>query len=308
MGILSASCNKDVGSVDPLLGSLVNDFIRLEHSLGHGGRARAYAARDERTGEVRAVKVALHARNTSLELEATMLRRAESPDIGTLYDYGLLADGRPFIVRNLVDGEALNTLRRRWHCSVECALTIGARVGSLLNALHEKAIVHRDVKPHNIIVPINKGVPAFSAATLIDFDVACVLTQRLATGHLCAEPGFVFGTPTYMAPEIMLGRAATRATDIYSLGITMYKLIYGREPMSDEAFEQVPIGEGMPRVFMGPLVLRKLSEDVVVTGADSVPYGVRQLIQAMLRRDPSNRPSLQDEVIPQCQLALSHLH
>jgi serine/threonine-protein kinase len=289
-------------SPDLLPGTIVCGDLCIEQLLGRGGLAAAYEVRQQSTGRSLTLKLAHRSTNKTLRVEADLFKALDSPEIGTLYDFGTLPDGRPYLVRGLVRGETLYSFLR-W--GVGSVLQIATRIGTLLATLHRKRILHRDVKPGNIIVPQLNDRPYFADARLIDFDFARSMDVSCPVQLECAGPGDPLGTVRYMAPEILQGRIPTEASDTYGLGVTLYEMLCGYTPMVEERVDRLSSVLGVRRVYIGPFVLRKINEDVHLPSDPAIPRDLRDLIERMLSREPRTRPSLTDEVIPHCEATLS---
>ncbi len=200
----------------------------LAEEIGEGGMATVYRARD---GELRrdvAVKVLFPHLAKRPEIVRRFHREAraaaglEHPNILKIFDVGGGDDGvPPFIVMELIRGRSLLAeIEQRGAVLAEVAAAIGALLADALAAAHRASIVHRDVKPANVMVA-NDG-----RVLLADFGVARLETED----SLVTKTGAVLGTPAYMAPEQATGDTATARSDLYSLGVTMYQLAAGMLP------------------------------------------------------------------------------
>ncbi|MFI1583961.1 protein kinase [Embleya sp. NPDC020630] len=197
--------------------------------------------------------------------------RLEHPNIVRMLDI-LHEDGELFLVMELLDGESLDRilLRRRLDIGQSCA--IGVALGNALDVAHRAGIVHRDVKPSNVVLCRSGRVVLLDFGIAVDSVVARGLT---ATGH-------VIGTPLYMAPETIAGYDIGAGMDVYALGCIVYRMLRGRLP---EEFD----GRNVARVLMA-----KVSQDIApLTPADvpGIPRALVGLVGRMLERDPTRRPS-----------------
>jgi serine/threonine-protein kinase len=199
----------------------------IESLLGEGGMGRVYKARDpliERTVAIKTLGVELEGGELA-EFRERFLREARSagrvnhPNVVTIFDVGELADGTAFITMEYVEGRTLRALLDAGPpLPVAESCRIGARVGEALAAAHRHGIVHRDVKPPNIMLG------ADGAVKLMDFGIA-----RLPDG-MRTRTGLIVGTPTYLAPEQIVGRGADKRSDIYALGVVLYEMLTGVPP------------------------------------------------------------------------------
>jgi len=208
--------------------------------------------------------------------EARYAASLSHPGIARVFDYGESATGpaddeRPdtataYLVMELVEGEPLSaTLARESRMSVDAALDIIAQAASALAAAHDAGIVHRDVKPGNLLITPEGQVK------ITDFGIA-----RAALAAQLTQSGMVMGTAQYVSPEQATARPITTATDIYSLGVVGYECLAGRPPFTAET----PIALALAHVHKPPPPL-----------PDDVPAQVAALIGQMLAKEPSNRPA-----------------
>jgi eukaryotic-like serine/threonine-protein kinase len=202
----------------------------LGQSLGSGGMATVVAGHDRMLD--RPVAIKLLGRYQQPDARARLLREARAaarlhhPNVVAVYDTGE-HDGQPFIVMELVRGGTLaDLLRERGRLDVEEAVGIALGVLDALAVAHAAGIVHRDVKPGNVLLPHDGGVK------LSDFGIAKALED--ATSGLTAT-GTVLGTPTYLAPELIHGESAGPAADVYSVGCVLFELLTGRPPFTGES-------------------------------------------------------------------------
>jgi hypothetical protein len=203
---------------------------RLEASLGRGGMAEVFRARDERLGRTVAVKVILpsfasepHFAERFLR-EARMVASLEHPHILPVYDSGD-ENGVPYLVMPYLQGGTLVERMAAGAVSPGSALRWIGELATALDAAHAHGVLHRDVKPANVLLG------AGDRALLADFGIAKsgeAATQLTATGG-------VIGTPTYMAPELAQGRPASPASDLYALAVLAYEMLTGAPPFSGES-------------------------------------------------------------------------
>ena len=219
----------DASSRDADPGRLLGGRYRLESVAGRGGMATIYRAHDERTGTAVAVKVLrpeiaadrdLADRFRREALAASVLRH---PNIVACLDTGTDPVG-PYLVMELIEGEDLTTrLRRESTLPPADVARIGLDVARALGVAHERGIVHRDVKPGNILLATD------GRALVTDFGIA-----RLADDAEGSVPGTILGSVQYFSPEQAKGEGTTAASDVYGLGLVMYEALTGRRPWSGE--------------------------------------------------------------------------
>lgn len=212
-----------------MVGQTLQHRYRLDALLGAGGMATVYRGWDHRLERAVAVKVlapnlaADPATAARFRAEARHLAAMSHPGIVSVFDVGE-ADGEPFFVMELVEGESLeDRLRRETRLTPDAAIPIVISVASGLTALHRRSFIHRDVKPHNVL--LDSG----GRARLADFG----LVRGEASTELTA-PGSALGTLAYMAPELLRGEPASPASDVYALGVVTYRALTGSLPFPAE--------------------------------------------------------------------------
>jgi hypothetical protein len=212
-----------------VIGTLLCNRFRLEEKVGSGGMSTVYRAFDETLERSVAIKL-LHADmsqdDSQLERfrrEARAAARLSHPHVVTVIDAGE-DDGRPFIVFEYVEGETLkDRIRRLGRLPIAEAIAYAIEMGRALSAAHAEQIVHRDVKPQNVLID------AEGRAKVTDFGIA----RSLGMDGLTAA-GRVLGTTDYVAPEQAVGEGATQQADIYSLGICLWEMLTGDVPFKAE--------------------------------------------------------------------------
>ncbi|MDX6648361.1 MAG: eukaryotic-like serine/threonine-protein kinase [Solirubrobacteraceae bacterium] len=206
--------------------ALVLGRYRLERRLGTGGFGAVWLAHDEKLGREVAVKAVPRsaAHDDRAEREAVAAARLNHPGIVTLYEAGSDASGH-YLVSELVSGATLADLQQAGALSDRDVVRIGIALADALEHAHERGVVHRDVKPQNVIVPDVPQSPA-GVAKLTDFGIALLVGDEPLT-----RTGDVVGTLAYMAPEQAEGRRVGPATDVYALGLVLYEALSGGHPV-----------------------------------------------------------------------------
>src|SRR3954469_21286218 len=208
-------------------GGLVLDRYRLLRRLGAGGFGVVWLAHDERLDRVVAVKrIAVHdaAAGTRAQREAKAAARLAHPGIVALYESGR-DDGAVYLVSELVRGRTLGELMEEGALSDRDVLRVGVALCDALAHAHGRGVVHRDVKPGNVMVP-DRPHDGQGVAKLTDFGVA-----RIAGEDVLTRTGDVVGTLAYMAPEQAEGREAGEAADLYALALVLYEALAGVNPV-----------------------------------------------------------------------------
>src|SRR3954462_14989965 len=230
-----------VAQADP---SLALGRYRLGPRIGAGGFGTVYEAYDERLGRSVAVKaIPADARaDERARREAHAVARLDHPGIVSVFDAGE-EDGSRFLVSELVRGATLAQLGAAGAVSARDVVRIGLALADALAHAHERGVIHRDVKPQNVMVPERPRSP-YGAAKLTDFGVA-----HLAGDEPLTRTGDVVGTLAYMAPEQAAGEPIDERCDLYSLGLLLYEALAGVNPVragSPAAGGGPPGGRGTP--------------------------------------------------------------
>src|SRR3954449_8778800 len=215
--------------MSPLVGTCLSDRYRLDAQIGSGGMSTVYRAFDTTLERVVAVKV-MHREIASdsdqlerFRREARSVAQFSHPHIVTVIDAGE-DDARPYIVFEYVEGETLkDRIRRHGRLPVGDAVAYAIEVARALGCAHSRHIVHRDVKPQNVLID-EEG-----SAKVTDFGIA----RSLDDDGLTAD-GRVLGTTDYVSPEQALGHDVSGQSDLYSLGIVLYEMLTGSVPFRGE--------------------------------------------------------------------------
>jgi serine/threonine-protein kinase len=251
-------------------GTVVGRY-EIKRLIGAGAAGEVYAAVERDSGRRVAMKflssdLAADAKaRERLKREARAVRALDHPGIAKVFEIGE-AEGRPFIAMELHEGRALTDRFARGPVPLKELVRIGAEVASALRAAHEAGIVHRDVKPANVLLTVQGQVK------LVDFGLA-----KLATGidgTKLTRTGAVIGTMAYMAPEQLAGEAVDHRADLWSLGVMLYEGAFGRLP------------------FWGQGLARRILMDEP-TGLDEAPPELPQslvrLLGLLLKKEPRKR-------------------
>src|SRR5690625_3532136 len=248
----------------------------LTDRIAIGGLGEVWKARDTVLGRIVAIKILKEEytgdpnflRRFRAEAQHTAL--LNHPGVANVFDYGE-EDGSGYLVMELVPGDPLSTiLSREKVLSPDRTLSIMAQTARALSAAHAQGLVHRDVKPGNLLIDAKNRVK------VTDFGIA-----RLADQVPLTATGQVMGTAQYLAPEQATGQQATGISDIYSLGIIGYECLVGHRPFTGES--QIAIA------------LAQVNDDPPML-PDSIPEPVRALIMSMLAKEPEDRPADADKL------------
>lgn len=257
-------------SLDLAPDSVVGGRYRLIESLARGGTSSVWRAHDAQDDREVAVKV-LREEGVDPTLrdragrEAHVLEGLHHPNLVRVLDSGD-EDGVPFMVMELLEGDTLSRIiADRGTLEVDEAVTLVADVADGLGLAHERGVIHRDVKPANIVC--HEDVP-----TLVDFGIARNIDATTLTR------GLVMGTASYLAPEQAQGRALTPAVDVYALGCVLYELLTGGPPFDGDS----PVNVALRHVQDDPAPPSDVAE---------VPAAVNALVLRTLAKDPALRPA-----------------
>ncbi|MCC6526340.1 MAG: serine/threonine protein kinase [Polyangiaceae bacterium] len=249
----------------------------LAHLLGRGGMGSVWAARRRDDGQLVAVKLMTPAQAASLPArrrfarEAQAAMRLRSLHVVAVLDYGIDGDV-PFIVMELLTGEDLRArLRRKRRLTIAAAAQITAQTCAALELAHGAGIVHRDLKPANVFLA---RVGDREVVKILDFGLAFDVDPDEASEH--AE-GVLLGSPHYMSPEQARGRPLDHRTDLWSLGVLIYRMLTGAKP-----FGGITVTEVLLRICTDPVP----SARAVVP---ELPPGIDAFFERALARDPGAR-------------------
>jgi eukaryotic-like serine/threonine-protein kinase len=234
-----------------------------------GGMGEVWRAEDRLLGREVAVKVLRREYADDPDFRerfTTEARNAASlhhPGIASVFDFGELGDGVPFLVMELVEGRPLSDLIRGQALAPDAVRAIVQQTADALAVAHRAGIVHRDVKPANLLV-----TPA-GEVKITDFGIA-----RAADGLALTQTGQLVGTPQYLSPEQVDGQSATPASDVYALGVVLYECLTGGRPFTGET----PVATA----------LAHLRQPIPELPAD-VPADLRAVCERALAKDPAER-------------------
>ena len=265
---------------DPLIGLLVDQRYRITARLARGGMATVYTAHDERLDRPVALKV-MHPHLaesadfvTRFRREARAAARIIHPGVVAVFDQGVV-HGQGFLVMELVKGPNLrHLLRTQGTFTVRQALGYVREMLDALGAAHRVGVIHRDMKPENVLVPGEGPVK------VVDFGLA-----RAASEVSMSTTGNMLGTVAYMAPEIATTGSADARTDIYSVGIMLYEMLTGDVPWSGDTAMQ--------------MAYHHVNDDVPSPSekVEWLPREIDDLVGSLTARDPADRPSTAHDAV-----------
>lgn len=280
----------DIQVADTLLGSLIDGRYRIRGRAAHDGMATVYIATDERLGRTVALKI-IHPQQVQdappdsrgflarFTQEAKTIARLTHPNVVAVYDQGT-HDGRPYLVMEYVRGRTLReVLAERGRLSPDEALAIAEQMLAAIAAAHRAGLVHRDVKPENVVVA---EAPSGGMTNLVDSVVKVAdfgLARAVAASSDTEGSGQLMATVAYVAPELVTEGHADPRTDVYAAGIVLFEMLTGRVPYEGDRAIDVAwmhVDNDVPR------------PSTLVPG---IPSAVDELVQHATRRDPTARPT-----------------
>jgi serine/threonine protein kinase len=264
-----------------LEGSIVGDRYLILKKLGEGGMGRVYLAEHVKMGRKSALKV-LHPGMvkdlnaiTRFNREAANASRISHPNVAAVYDFGETTDGLIYLAMEYVDGESLGSvIERNGPLSARRAAEIVRQTADGLAVAHEVGLVHRDLKPDNVLLVLTRD--GGDLVKVVDFGIAKAADDE---SEKMTKTGHVIGTPDYMSPEQFAGDTVDGRSDIYSLGLVAFNMLTGRLPfLSGSARESL-----IMRLTDTPLSLQRVNPSV------EWPKDVQEVIGKALARDPNER-------------------
>jgi predicted Ser/Thr protein kinase len=272
--------NQNMDSDDPLIGKELG-HCRIQRKLGQGGMGAVYLAHHPGLNKAVAIKVLPGDLAATPEFkerfvrEARLAARLEHPNVVQVFDVGD-EQGVHYISMQYVEGKSLDAwLKERKKLSVPEALSTAKRVAVALSAASKLGIVHRDIKPHNILIS-KDGV-----VKVADFGLA----KDEDSNRSISEPGAVMGTPYYMSPEQAKGEKVDHRSDLYSLGATLYHMLTGKRLYDGGSPVTIVLKQGGNEA---PIPARQLEP--------TIPEAVDALLLRLLQKDPARRFQTADEV------------
>ncbi len=277
---------KDAGDeLEELLRKELAPELHVVRRLGLGSMGSVYLAREEALKRLVAVKVLSPRLARDEQARARFEREGQSsaalshPNIVAVYRVGRLSNDLPYMVMQYVKGTTLgNRLQAQGPLGVEDARRVISEVASALAAAHKRGIVHRDIRPDNVLYEEDSD-----RALLTDFGIAAILARGdSGSPTRITRTGELVGNPNYMSPEQLMGSEITERSDIYALGLLGFELLTGRSPYDASSKREMFTAH----VHQEP---RKVSEL-----RDGVDIEIEKILDACLNKEPENRPSASD--------------
>ena len=283
---------------DPLLGTVLLDRVRIERPIARGGMGKVYFG--EQVGMKRPCAIKILdprlAGGGDVEefarrflLEASTAAKLTHPNVVTIFDYGEMAEGMCFIAMEYLEGRSLSEeLKKHKLVSPDRAIHIAKQVSRALREAHALGVVHRDMKPGNVFLLQQDDDHDF--VKVLDFGLVKETTPSESQDH--TQVGQIMGSPRYMAPEQVQGKAVDARTDIYSLGVMLYAMLAGRPPF-DKATD---LSTMMAQVSDPPPPIASVAPDV------ALPPGLEAVVMKCLAKNPDDRFASMEELITALKL------
>ena len=274
-------------------GDTILGHYTVVRQLGRGGMGTVYLARDEVSGQEVAVKVlpASLARERDIRerfiQEARALASLDHPNIVPLVTFSQEGEDR-FLVMKYLQGEPLDArLRRLGVLAPEHARIVTRAVLSALGYAHARGVIHRDVKPSNVIIEgdLDKGDGALVRVFLVDFGIA----KKQEDGHSLTQTGMLMGTPQYMSPEQISGQAVDGRSDLYAAGLVLFEMLAGHPPFDGQKTFQV-LRAHVEQPVPDLRAARAQSGKAPDHRDSDIPDDIEAICYGLLRKDPNERP------------------
>lgn len=270
-----------------LEGSVIGNRYKIQEKIGNGGMATVYKALDQILNRYVAVKVLREEFTTDEEFikrfnaEAQSAARLTHPNIVSVYDVGQEYNIY-YIVMELIQGKTLKQIiEEDGHLSWKWAVNIAIQIASALEMAHKNNIIHRDIKPHNIMIT-EDGV-----AKVTDFGIAKAVSNSTITAF-----GTTLGSVHYFSPEHARGGYTDSKSDLYSLGVVMYEMVTGKVPFDADT----PVSIALKHMQEEPVPPIKVNKEI--------PFAVNQIILKAMKKNPNERYQNASEMIKDLNIAL----
>ncbi len=266
---------------DALVGTTIGNY-KVQRKLGSGAMGMVYLGEHPEIGKRVAIKIlAAHLTEDRgmvdrFQTEARAIGLLEHPGIIEMFDFGVLPDGRSYYTMEYLQGETLSHRMKRGSFTLRELYAVVEQVCDALYIVHEKGIIHRDMKPSNVFLA-KKGMR--TVVKILDFGIAKIQDSMRRDGEQLTSTGAVLGTPVFMSPEQALGQndRITYLSDIYSFGVILYKILTDRFPIDGVSIPEVVtwhvLNEAIPLRSVNP----------------QIPEPLAQVVMNCLHREPTTR-------------------
>jgi serine/threonine protein kinase len=287
------------GGSASLVGTMVGGRYHIDGILGEGGMGTVYAAEHALMRKRVALKIMHPVMSQNPDMVARFEREAmaaghiDHPNIAAASDFGQIEDGSFFLVLELIEGENLREVIARGRLPVDRAVHIGKQIANALARAHALGVVHRDLKPDNVMLITRNDDPDF--VKILDFGIAKVpilelgaqpppqslraSTPESAPPRVLTQVGMIYGTPEYMAPEQALGQPVDSRADLYALGVLLFEMITGKRPFEHEN----------TAMLLGLHVTGAVPAMADVAPDLEVPSAIEAIVRRLLAKDAAQR-------------------
>lgn len=272
-----------------LIGTRIADHYQILSLVGMGGMSAVYKAKHELLDKIVAIKL-LHQHLVTqvgslkrFQQEAKAVSHLSHPNIVGVHEFGILNEGQPYLIMDYLQGESLaDRLRSQGPIPADKAVEIFVQICDALAHAHHKGIIHRDMKPSNVMLV--KHGESNDFVKLVDFGIAKLMPHAELEGQRLTATGEVFGSPVYMSPEQCMGQPLDVRSDIYSMGCVMYETLCGQPPY---------IGQNI----METMYMRLSERPAAFVAELRVPPQLEEIIFMTLAQDPVDRHQNMKELL-----------
>lgn len=288
---------------DPLIGTTLQDRYKIDSVIGRGAMGAVYKATQEIIGREVALKV-LHTHLVDdtdalkrFHQQAKAASRLNHPHIITLYDCGVMSGGQPYIVMDLLKGTTLaRVLEEREYLPLEEAIPLIKQICEALGDAHKHGVVHRDVKPDNIVLEDQND--SRLSVKVVDFGIAKIIQGGDETLVRITRTGMVCGSPAYMSPEQFRGEEVDARSDIYSTAVLIFEILTGRLPFQAKDL----VGLMSLHVSDKPPSMKRVRPDL------DFPQELERALEHAMCKEIENRPASMDDFWQELEAGFNARH
>lgn len=269
---------------DELIGQILNDRYKVVEEVGRGGMSAVYRGVHELMDRTVAIKVLLPQLVSDqisikrFQQEAQAASHLQHPNVITVYDYGFVASGQPYLVMDFLEGESLSEIiKADKHVPVKRVIPIFMQACEALEHAHQKGVIHRDLKSSNIMLIDFEGKTDF--VKVVDFGIAKLMPSSGKQSQNLTQTGEVFGSPIYMSPEQCMAQSLDARSDIYSMGAMMYEALTGQPPLMGQSI----IDTMQMHMSTPPKPFKEMRPDL------KIPDALERVVLKALAKKPEQR-------------------
>ncbi len=269
---------------DELIGQILNDRYKVVEEVGRGGMSAVYRGVHELMDRTVAIKVLLPQLVSDqisikrFQQEAQAASHLQHPNVITVYDYGFVASGQPYLVMDFLEGESLSEIiKADKHVPVKRVIPIFMQACEALEHAHQKGVIHRDLKSSNIMLIDFEGKKDF--VKVVDFGIAKLMPSSGKQSQNLTQTGEVFGSPIYMSPEQCMAQSLDARSDIYSMGAMIYEALTGQPPLMGQSI----IDTMQMHMSTPPKPFKEVRPDL------NIPDALERVVLKALAKKPEQR-------------------